>query len=287
MLGLLLGDMFKPRGILHRRAVVAPKARTPLGRLDEAMEYLVQNRFDKMGYLKNLTAQPLKEFRPSFAAMTSPRRRCSPIPGQQPAGARRSANLPSTLLEEEPPGGPERNAGKAQSSASLRMAGRRGAYAGGAPFGARRDRAVVGREPLEIDKVYEAITTSAKRRKIAVIKRETSDRRRSMPRAPSVRSVRRDGAGRRGRAAFLHSSRLKGWQEALNGYKSLADGKLSRRRADCQRPDPHLPLLDDTDSRKFIERFNALKDDLLAFGDTVPASGATSTPTKGRPGKPA
>ena len=37
------------------------KASTPLAALDEAMEYLIQNTFSKMSYLKRLTAEPLKE----------------------------------------------------------------------------------------------------------------------------------------------------------------------------------------------------------------------------------
>src|ERR1700751_5667031 len=37
------------------------KAATSLGALDEAMEYLVQNTFNKTGMLKHLCSEPLKE----------------------------------------------------------------------------------------------------------------------------------------------------------------------------------------------------------------------------------
>src|SRR5205814_8142939 len=37
------------------------KASTPPAALDEAMEYLIQNTFSKMSYLKRLSSEPLKE----------------------------------------------------------------------------------------------------------------------------------------------------------------------------------------------------------------------------------
>ena len=37
------------------------KATSPVAALDEAMEYLIQNTFNKMSYLKRLAAEPLKE----------------------------------------------------------------------------------------------------------------------------------------------------------------------------------------------------------------------------------
>src|SRR6185437_15078533 len=38
-------------------------ASTPGAALDEAMEYLIQNTFSKMSYLKRLTAEPLREMK--------------------------------------------------------------------------------------------------------------------------------------------------------------------------------------------------------------------------------
>ena len=91
---------------------------------------------------------------------------------------------------------------------------------------------------LPIDKVYEAITTPAKRRKIVIRKRETSD-----PKAiQNARSLGKDlfaemgPDGEDGLFTFLQN-KLKGWQTALNGYKPLADtGELPRQGGDRRRP---------------------------------------------------
>ena len=96
---------------------------------------------------------------------------------------------------------------------------------------------------LPIDKVYEAITTPAKRRKIVIRKRETAD-----PKAiQNARSLGKDlfaemgPDGEDGLCSFLQG-KLKGWQTALNGYKQLADtGELSRWRRDHRWPDAHQP----------------------------------------------
>ena len=77
---------------------------------------------------------------------------------------------------------------------------------------------------LPIDKVYEAITTPAKRRKIIVVKRQTAD-----PKA--IQNARNLGKelfaemgpdGEDGLFTFLQR-KLKDWQTCLNGYKPLAD----------------------------------------------------------------
>jgi hypothetical protein len=77
---------------------------------------------------------------------------------------------------------------------------------------------------LPIDKVYEAITTPAKRRKIVIRKRETSD-----PQAiQNARNLGKDlfaemgPDGEDGLTTFLQM-KLKEWQVALQGYKQLSD----------------------------------------------------------------
>src|SRR5207249_1109521 len=76
---------------------------------------------------------------------------------------------------------------------------------------------------LPIDKVYEAITAPAKRRKIVIRKRETSD-----PKAiQTARSLGKDlfaemgPDGEDGLMTFLQG-KLRAWQLALQGYKQLA-----------------------------------------------------------------
>ena len=45
------------------------KATTPMARLDEAMDYFIQTPFTKMGYLKKLSTDPLKELQAILAAI--------------------------------------------------------------------------------------------------------------------------------------------------------------------------------------------------------------------------
>ena len=77
---------------------------------------------------------------------------------------------------------------------------------------------------MPLDKVYEAITTPAKRRKIVIRKRQTSD-----PKAiQNARSLGKElfpemgPDGEDGLFAFLQG-KLKGWQANLSAYKPLAD----------------------------------------------------------------
>src|SRR6516162_4391515 len=114
---------------------------------------------------------------------------------------------------------------------------------------------------LPIDKVYEAITAPAKRRKIVLRKRETSD-----PKAiQNARSLGKDlfaemgPDGEDGLTTFLQT-KLKAWQTALHGYKQLADtGSYPGGDEIAQGSTLINPLLADKESRKFIERFNTLK----------------------------
>ena len=122
---------------------------------------------------------------------------------------------------------------------------------------------------IPLDKVYEAVTTPNKRRKITVLKRHTSD-----PKA--IQEARALGKelfsemgpdGEDALFAFLQG-KLRGWQTNLNSFKPLADtgnypGKdeVNEGLAFCRK----LLALDD--SNKFIEQFNGLEDDLLEYAD--------------------
>jgi hypothetical protein len=122
---------------------------------------------------------------------------------------------------------------------------------------------------IPIDNVYDAITTPVKRRKVIVRKRETSD-----PKAlQNARALGKDlfaemgPDGEDGLFAFLQN-KLRSWQTSLTGYKQLADTK-SYPGADeiDQGISTIAPLLADKEARKFIERFNTLKQDLLDVSD--------------------
>ena len=122
---------------------------------------------------------------------------------------------------------------------------------------------------LPIDKVYEAITTPSKRRKIVIRKREISD-----PKAiQNARSLGKDlfaemgPDGEDGLATYVQT-KLKGWHVELHGYKQLADtGNYPGGDEIAHALALISPLLADKESRKFIERFNTLKKDLLDLAD--------------------
>jgi hypothetical protein len=122
---------------------------------------------------------------------------------------------------------------------------------------------------LPLDKVYEAITTPAKRRKIIIRKRETAD-----PKA--IQNARSLGKalfaemgpdGEDGLMAFLQN-KLRDWQRALQNYQPLADTGHYPGQDDITQGLTLIgPLLADQESRKFIERFTTLKNELLDLGD--------------------
>jgi hypothetical protein len=246
------------------------KSSTPAAALAEALEYLIQNTFSKMGYLKRLTAEPLKEVQAVL--------RSNDIAKEQ-------------LLFEKGESNPEalddiRNylqlcSLRSQAVVLHDMMEKRYALR---PYGWPEEevllllaRLVVLSEIsfmmdstlVPIDKVYEAITTTAKRRKLVVRKRETAD-----PKA--IQHARGLGNelfaemgpdGEDGLTTFLQA-KFKGWQTALHGYKQLADtGSYPGGNEITHGLTLIGPLLADKESRKFIERLNMLKDDLLEFAE--------------------
>jgi hypothetical protein len=122
---------------------------------------------------------------------------------------------------------------------------------------------------LPIEKVYEVITTPAKRRKVVVRKRETADPK-SIQDARSLGKELFAEMGPDGEDALFTylQAKLKEWQVALNGYRQLADtGNYPGATEIGEALTLIGPLLADTDSRKFVERFNGLKSDLLELGE--------------------
>ena len=246
------------------------KASTASAALSEAMEYLVQNTFNKMGYLKHLSSEPLKELQAVLRSNDTAKETALLLAGENNPEAledlRNYLHLCSMKSQQVV------LHGMLEKRYSLR------------PYGWPEDevllllaRLVVLGEVtlmmdgslLAIDKVYEAITTSAKRRKIVLRKRETAD-------PKSIQDARTLGKelfaemgpdGEDALFGFLQT-KLKGWQVALSGFRQLADTGSYPGSAEIGEALALLgPLLADTESRKFVERFNGLKADLGEVGD--------------------
>jgi hypothetical protein len=119
------------------------------------------------------------------------------------------------------------------------------------------------------EKVYAAISTSAKWRKIQVIKRHTTD-----PKAiQAARALGKEVFARMGPDGedalfdFL-TGRLGDWRSSLTSYKSLAETEQYPGREEITEGLTLISaLLAATDSVKFIERFNGRKNDLLDLCD--------------------
>jgi len=248
------------------------KASTPMTAMDESLEYLVQNTFTKMGYLKHL--MPEGERAKEIQAVL----RTNDI-GQQTLGLETEEGNKQAIDD-------VRNYVALMASQNKQMVlhemiEKRYAMR---PFGWPDDEVllliarlhVLGEISLMMDgaliptdKVYEAITSSAKRRRITVIKRQTTD-----PKAiQSARSLGKElfhemgPDGEDALFAFLQN-KLKGWQTTLAGYKPLAEtGNYPGKEEIADGLLAIKKLLGCDSSFKFIGQFNEQKKDLLDLAE--------------------
>ena len=266
----LIGEMLAAAEYFVAGQPLKLKASTPMAALDEAMEYLIQNTFNKMSYLKRLAPEPLKEVQAVLRSTDIAKETLLFQTGENNPQALEDLRSYLQLCSM-----------KSQQVVLHDMLEKRYSVR---PYGWPDEevlllvaRLIVLSEIslmmdstlLPIDKVYEAITTPAKRRKIVIRKRETSD-----PKAiQNARNLGKDlfaemgPDGEDGLGTFLQT-KLKGWHATLSGYKPLADtGHYPGGDEITQGLTLINPLLADKDSKKFIERFNTLKKDLLDLAD--------------------
>lgn len=268
-LALLIGELFTDATVYVAGQVLTKKGKNAAAVRDEAMEYLIENSFKKMGYLKHLLTEPLKEVQATLRSNDVTKETLL-LQAQE--------NNPDALVEVR-----DYVSLCARSSVQIVLHDMLNRF-GLRPYGWPENeillllaRLIVLGEVkltmdggiLETDKIYDAITSSAKRRKILVVKRETTD-----PKAINdARTLGKDlfmAMGPDGEEALFQflKDKLSGWQSELNSFKPLADtGAYPGADAIATGITLISPLLADVDSKKFIERFNLLKDDLLDFAD--------------------
>ena len=263
---LAAGDYFAVGQALKLKASAAVAA------LSEVMEYLIQNTFSKMGYLKHLSVEPLKEIQATLRANDTAKETLLLQAGEnnpealedlrqylQLAGLKSQPVVLHDMLEKRyslrPYGWPEEEV--LLLLARLVVLGE---------VALMMDSTLLPR-----DKVYDAITTPAKRRQVLIRRRETTD-----PKAlQNARALGKDlfaemgPDGEDALFAFLHA-KLKGWQASLTTIKQLSDtGSYPGGQEIGEGLTLINPLLGDTDSKKFIERFNGLKADLTDLSEDV------------------
>jgi hypothetical protein len=266
----LLGEMLATAEYFVAGQPLKLKASTPWAALDETMEYLIKNTFSKMSHLKRLSAEPLKEVQAILRSNDIAKEQLLFQTGE---------NNPEAL--EELRSYLQLSSMKSQQVVLHDMLEKRYSLR---PYGWPDDEVLLllarlfvlseinlmmDSTLLSIDKVYEAITTPAKRRKVVIRKRETSD-----PKSiHDARSLGKDlfaemgPDGENGLTNFLQV-KLRGWQALLHGYKQLADtGNYPGEDEIAQGLTLIGPLITDKESRKFVERFNTLKRDLLDLAD--------------------
>ena len=245
-------------------------ASDPLGALSEAMEYLIQNTFTKMGYLKTLLDEPLKEipavlsssdvgqYNLGIEIQEGNSQAVDDIRGYIELCAKTSRqivlfDLVTSRYANRPYGWPGLEV--IHLLARLYMAGEVQFVSGGAA--------------IPKDRLFEALTTQRKWRSITVVQRATS-------RPEDVRQARTLGRdvfsqmGPEGEEAlfeFLRGS-LAEWMDKLSRCRALAEtgsypgtGEIADGLSLLQ------TLAAPTDSNKFLEQFNARGSDLRNLAD--------------------
>lgn len=265
----LLGDLVAGAEYFVAGQPLKPKGTAPEVVLGEAMEYLIQNTFGKMSYLKRLISEPLKELQEVLRNSDISKPSLFPTGENNPQAIddiRNYLDLCSkgsrqVVLHEmiekryalRPYGWPDEEV--------LILVGRL--------FVLGEIALLVDGVAVSQDRVYDTITTPAKRRKVVVVKRVAADPH-ALNNARSLGNELFAEMGPEGEDRLFEflQTKLKGWQANLNTYKPLADtGDYPGGEAIKDGLVVVNKLLADKDSFKFIERFNTLRNDLLDFAE--------------------
>ncbi len=246
------------------------KTSTPPAVLDEALHYLVENTFGKMGYLLRLQAEPAKEIQAVLRtndigqqtlALTAPEGNPQAVDDVRAfIDLSTKASRPIVLHElidgrytRRPYGWPDMEV--VLILARLLVLG--------------EISLVMDQTTIPLEKIYEAVNASSKWRKISILKRRTPD-----PKLlQDARVLGKDAFSEMGPdaenalSAFLRG-KLDAWKASLGGYRPLAEtGEYPGKEEITTGLTLLKKLLGDEESSKFIERFNSHKDDLLDLSE--------------------
>lgn len=246
------------------------KAASPSLALAEALDYLIENTFTKMGYLETLLENPLPEIQ---------------------AVLRSDDIAQQTLAVDLPKSNPQAIAELRQYIELATKANKQillseliqGRYAA-RPYGWPNNEVVlllarlhaIGEIRFQLagslvarDQVYEAITTPGKWPKI-VVHRRASTRPEDLQKARQLAKQVFSEMGPDGEEALCEFARAKaeGWKSQLTGYKSLADtGSYPGGEEITEGLSLLRSLLTLDESNKFLARFLERRDDLIAFAE--------------------
>ena len=261
----LLGEMLADASYFVAGQRLEVTGNTPLSGLDEAMEYLILNTFNKMGYLQTLCDDPLREIQAIL----------------------RSDDIGQPSLDPDMPESNSQAIDDLRSYIELCTKTNRqivlfdmitGRYAN-RPYGwpdfevilllvrlimAGEVQCVSGGAAIPKDKVYEALTAQRKWRNITVVQRVTA-------KPEDVRRARELGRdvfsemGPEGEEALFEflKGQLEQWREKLSRYRALADtGNYPGAMDIADGLSLVNALLAPDESNKFLARFNERGSDL-------------------------
>lgn len=249
---------------------IKTKADKAYGAMEQALNYLVRNSFSKLGYLKHLSENPQAEVRAVL----------------------RSSDVADLKLEEEE--GNKQALDEVRNVVDL-MSGQNRQIVlhdlvedrfGRRPYGwpdwevvlliARLVKAgeislVMDGATLPVEKVYDAVITPNKWRRITVAKRKTVGRE-ELEKARSLAKTVFSKVGPDGEDALYGFLRehLDAWRSDLNSYKALAETGNYPGKAEIDAALPTIDaLLAEKESFPFIEEFLSHNDALVAHSDSV------------------
>ena len=266
----LLGQMLADASYFVAGQRLEIAAGAPQAALSEAMEYLIQNTFNKMGYLKTLRDDPLKEIQAVLRSNDIGQHNLGmDMPESNPQATEdlRSYielctktsrqivlfDMVATRYANRPYGWPEFEV--ILLLARLTMAGEVQCVSGGAA--------------IPKGKLYEALTSRRKWRNITVVQRVTA-------RPEDVQKARELGRevfsemGPEGEDALFEflKGRLGDWRDKLSRYHALADTGSYPGAGDIADGLSLLKaLLAPEDSNRFLAGFNEHRSDLLDLAD--------------------
>ena len=266
----LLGEMLADASYFVAGQRLEVSASAPLKALGEATEYLIQNTFSKMGYLKTLCDDPLKEILAVLRSNDIGQYNLDmDMPESNPQATEdlrtyialcKKTNRQIVLFDmitaryaNRPYGWPEFEV--VLLLTKLIMAGEAQCVSGGAA--------------IPKDKLYDALTSKRKWRTITVVQRATA----RPEDVQKAREIGRDVFSEMGPESddalfeFL-KGRLEGWREKLSQYRALADTGSYPGAADIADGLSLLKkLVAPEDSNRFLAQVNEHESDLRDLAD--------------------
>ena len=234
-------------------------AGAPQAALSEAMEYLIQNTFNKMGYLKTLRDDPLREIQAVLRSNDIGRPNLGmDMPGSNPQATEdlrsyielcTKTSRQIVLFDMLTARYANRPYGWPAFEVILLLA---------RPIMAGEVRCVSGGAAIPKDKLYEALTTQRKWRNITLVQRATS----KPEDVQKARELGRDvfsEMGPEGEDALFEflKKKLESWREKLSQYRALVDtGSYPGAGEIADSLGLVNALLAPDESNKFLARFN-------------------------------